>query len=62
MLGFRFTSAMFYPMQENETQFNAFIYNIQVLNSITFGITLWCANYLNQYTYYSYVRMIAALY
>lgn len=56
VIGYRLSSAMFYPMQENETQFNAFIANIQVLNSITFGITLWATEKLEQYTYFSYVR------
>lgn len=44
VLGFRFASPLFYNMQENETQFGAFMFNICVLNSSVYAITLQVVN------------------
>ena len=49
-LGFRFASPLFYPMRENETQMNAFVFNVLLLNACSLGITEYCSVKFPSYT------------
>lgn len=54
-LGFRFASPLFYPMRENETLFNSFIFNVLILNSNSLGIFYFLVYFLSGYTEGSYI-------
>mmetsp|Transcript_8545 Transcript_8545/g.14409 ORF Transcript_8545/g.14409 Transcript_8545/m.14409 type:complete len:160 (-) Transcript_8545:4-483(-) len=49
-LGFRFASPLFYPMRENETQFNSFMFNVLLLNACSLAITEYSGLSMEYYT------------
>ena len=49
-LGFRFASPLFYPLRKNETQLNAFMFNVLLLNACSLGIVQYCAANFTSYT------------
>lgn len=58
-LGFRFASPIFYPMRENETQLNSFIFNMFILNVSSIAIVLFCCDKMPAYTLNTYVYRFA---
>ena len=61
-IGFRFASPTFYPMRSNETQLNAFMFNILILNASSLGATMFCCEQLNSYTSKSYLYKYTTLF
>lgn len=49
-IGFRFAAPTFYPMRENETQMNSFIFNILITNATSLAICMFCVNEYSVYT------------
>lgn len=58
-LGFRFASPLFYPMRENETQLNSFIFNMQILIASSLAIVLFCCDKMPAYTLNTYIYRFA---
>jgi hypothetical protein len=57
-LGFRFASPLFYPMRENETLFNSFIFNVLILNTNSLGVFYFLVYFLSGYTEGSYIHRL----